>query len=153
MKGDKYTRKYFYVRKKKELEAVNENMLAGGYGGYGGIDPTAGAVSYTVQGPSPGYVYSVMPLNNTLQQKANPISRDYYIHPGCTVRGYGLHNPDKRYTGQVYRIVKDSDGAVKFVYIKTIKTNRFVPIKVEGIELINYSAKPADKSKRGKYFP
>lgn len=149
MKGDKLSKKYFYLRKKKETPAMNENALAGST--FGGYDPTLGAASYNVQGPSPGYIYSVKGLNNTLQQKANTLSNDYYIYPGCTVRGYGVHNPEKRYTGQVYRIVKDGDGAIKFVYIKTIKTNRFVPIKVEGLELINYSRKLSDK--KGSRFP
>ena len=139
-------KKVVYIRKKKEKK-LNENMLAGSMAG---MDPTMGPASYGVQGPSPGYVYTVMPLNNTLQQKANKVTRESYIYPGCTVRGYGLHN-DKRYTGQVYRIVKDSNGAIQYLYIKTIKTNRFVPIKTEGLELVNYSERPSDK--KGKYFP
>lgn len=127
---------------------INENLLAGGIGG---IDPTAGPASYNVQGPAPGYIYNVRPLNNDLQQKANKVDNSFYIYPGCTVRGYGLYNRDKRYTGQVYRIVKGGDGSILHLFIKTIKTNRFVPVVADGLELINYSKKISDK--KGKYFP
>ena len=117
-----------------KVNALNENSF-GAFGG--GADPTMGA-SYNVQGRGPGYVYSILPFNNSLQQKVNdPGNDDYYIYPGCLVRGVGYNNPSLHYTGIVNRIVKDSNGEVRFLYIKTLKTNRFVSIAADdNLELI-----------------
>ena len=116
-----------------KITAINENS----FGAFGGIaDPTMG-VSYNVQGRGPGYVYSILPFNNSLQQKTNDPGNDYYIYPGCLVRGAGYNNPKLFYTGIVNRIVKDGNGEVKFIYIKTLKTNRFVSISADdNLELI-----------------
>ena len=116
-----------------KITAINENS----FGAFGGIaDPTMG-VSYNVQGRGPGYVYSILPFNNSLQQKTNDPGNEYYIYPGCLVRGAGYNNPKLFYTGIVNRIVKDGNGEVKFIYIKTLKTNRFVSISADdNLELI-----------------
>lgn len=115
-------------------EKLNESM----YGMLGGgFDNTMSSASYTVQGKGPGYVYRILPFNSSLQQKPNRVTNDYYIYPGCTVRGVGVNNPDKHYTGIVNRIVKDSTGAIRFIYIKTLKTNRFVTVAADdNLELI-----------------
>ena len=116
-----------------KITAISENSL-GAFGG--GVDPTMGA-SYNVQGRGPGYVYSILPFNDSLQQKANDPGNEYYIYPGCLVRGAGYNNPKLFYTGIVNRIVKDGNGEVKFIYIKTLKTNRFVSISADdNLELI-----------------
>ena len=116
-----------------KITAINENSF-GAFGG--GLDPTMGA-SYNVQGRGPGYVYSILPFNNSLQQKVNDSGNEYYIYPGCLVRGAGYNNPSLHYTGIVNRIVKDCNGEVKFIYIKTLKTNRFVSISADdNLELI-----------------
>ena len=96
-----------------------------------GLDPTLGAASYNVQGKGPGYVYRVLPLTRDLEQKANKVDDRYYIYPGCMVTGTGYNNPSKHYTGMVTRIVKNSDGEVEFIYIKTVKNNKFVTINVD----------------------
>lgn len=102
-----------------------------------GLDPTLGIASYNVQGKGPGYVYNILPLYHGLEQKANQIKDERYIHVGCKVRGTGHNNPDKHYTGIVTRIVKNSKGEVEFLYIKTIKNNKFVTIDVnDDLELI-----------------
>ena len=100
-----------------KITTINENSF-GAFGG--GVDPTMGAsgASYNVQGRGPGYVYSILPFNNSLQQKANDPGNEYYIYPGCLVRGAGYNNPKLFYTGIVNRIVKDGNGEVKFIYIK-----------------------------------
>ena len=116
-----------------KITAINENSF-GAFGG--GLDQTMGA-SYNVQGRGPGYVYSILPFNDSLQQKANDPGNEYYIYPGCLVRGAGYNNPKLFYTGIVNRIVKDGNGEVKFIYIKTLKTNRFVSISADdNLELI-----------------
>ena len=116
-----------------KITAINENSF-GAFGG--GLDPTMGA-SYNVQGRGPGYVYSILPFNDSLQQKANDPGNEYYIYPGCLVRGAGYTNSKLFYTGIVNRIVKDGNGEVKFIYIKTLKTNRFVSISADdNLELI-----------------
>ena len=75
--------------------SINEStLISGGYGfvGGGGYDNTLSPASYNVQGKQPGYVYSILPMTDTLQQKPNKIEHEYYIHPGCTVRGVGYNN-------------------------------------------------------------
>ena len=116
-----------------KTRALFENSF-GAFGG--GADPTMGT-SYSVQGKGPGYVYSILPFNNSLQQKVNQATEEYYIYPGCLVRGVGYNNPNLHYTGVVNRIVKDSNGEVRFLYVKTLKTNRFVSVAADdNLELI-----------------
>ena len=113
---------------------INENMNSMGFGA---ADAMMAPVSYTVQGKHPGYTYNILPLSTNLQQAANEPSNDYYIYPGCTVRGVGLNNKDKHFTGQVYRICKNSNGEIEYLYIRTFKTNKFVTIAAdENLELI-----------------
>lgn len=132
-----------------KITAINENS----FGAFGGIaDPTTGA-SYNVQGRGPGYVYSILPFNNSLQQKVNDPGNEYYIYPGCLVRGAGYNNPKLFYTGIVNRIVKDSNGEVKFIYIKTLKTNRFVSISADdNLELIVNTPHPDNSRMKSNSF-
>lgn len=106
-----------------------------------GADPTLGGVSYNVQG-SPGYVYTIMNLNHDLEQKPNEIDDNYYIYPGCMVRGVGVNNRDLHYTGVVNRIVKNSNGEIQYLYIRCPKTNKMVTILAdENLELIIHGEK------------
>lgn len=120
--------------------SINEStLISGGYGfvGGSGYDNTLSPASYNVQGKQPGYVYSVLPMTDTLQQKPTPIKHEYYIHPGCTVRGVGYNNEDKHYTGIVNRIVKDEKGRVVCLYIQAFKTSKLVAIRADdNLELI-----------------
>lgn len=107
-------------------------------------DPTVGGVSYTVQG-MPGYTYAILPLTHNLEQDMTPQKEEYYIHPGCTVTGVGANNPEKHFTGQVVRIVKNSNGEIQYIYIKTQKTNRLVTILAdEHLKLIPFN-KPTEQ--------
>ena len=107
-----------------------------------GADPTIGGVSYTVQG-MPGYVYAILPLSHNLEQKPTPQDDSYYIYPGCTVTGVGANNPDKHFTGQVVRIVKNGDGQIQYLYIKTKKTNKMVTIRADkNLKLMTYNKSP-----------
>ena len=105
-----------------------------------GVDPTLGAngASYLVQGV-PGYTYAILPLSHNLEQRNTPQDDSYYIHPGCTVTGVGANNPEKHFTGQVVRIVKNGDGEIQYIYIKTQKTNRLVTILADdNLRLISF---------------
>ncbi len=116
-----------------KLEALNEMA-----------DPTIGGVSYTVQG-TPGYIYAILPLSHNLEQRLTPQDDSYYIYPGCTVTGVGANNPDKHFTGQVVRIVKNGNGEVQFLYIKTQKTNRLVTIRADkNLKLMTFT-KPTEQ--------
>lgn len=106
-----------------------------------GADPTLGGVSYDVQG-TPGYVYKIMDLNHDLEQKPNEIDDNYYIYPGCMVRGVGVNNRNLHYTGVVNRIVKNSNGEIQYLYIRCPKTNKMVTILAdENLELIIHDEK------------
>ena len=110
-----------------------------------GADPTLGGVSYNVQG-TPGYVYKIMNLNHDLEQKPNRESHEYYIYPGCKVRGVGVNNKDLHYTGIVNRIVKNSDGEIEYIYIRCPKTNKMVTILADdNLELILNNKEPERK--------
>lgn len=127
------------MKKRRNLnESLNENWFSGGYMGPGlGMDFALSPASYTVQGNGTGYVYKMMTFDDTLQQKPNKPSNDYYIYPGCMVRGTGYNNPDKHYTGTVYRIMKNGMGEVIGIYILCSKTSRFVSIRAdENLELL-----------------
>ena len=110
-----------------------------------GADPTLGGVSYNVQG-TPGYVYKIMNLNHDLEQKLNQESHEYYIYPGCKVRGVGVNNKDLHYTGIVNRIVKNADGEIEYIYIRCPKTNKMVTILADdNLELILNNKEPERK--------
>lgn len=116
------------------MEKINEDYF-GMMGG--GFDPTLSPASYNVQGPYPGYTYSILPLNNNLQQKANEVTNDRYIHVGCLVRGVGINNPDRHYMGRVSRILKNEKGEIFGLYVLSQKTGRFVSIRADdNLELI-----------------
>lgn len=126
-----------------DKDYINENMNSMGFAA---ADATMAPASYMVQGKHPGFSYNIMPLSTNLQQQANDPDYSFYIYPGCTVRGVGINNKDKHYTGQVYRIYKNSNGEIEFLYIRTFKTNKFVTIAAdENLELITRSEpeKPA----------
>lgn len=123
---------------KKERRHINEAIVAGAmFGLPGGYDNTMSPASYMVQGPTPGYTYNMLAFNDTLQQPKNKLSGEYYIHPGCTVRGAGYNNPDKTYTGVVNRIVKNGKGEVVCLYIQAFKTAKLVAIRADdNLELL-----------------
>lgn len=103
------------MKKIAKTTNLNESTFAM-YNGAG--DPTLTGTQHNVQGSFPGYVYSVLGFNDTLQQKKNKPSTEYYIHPGCTVSGVGFNNPNKRYTGLVNRIFKDESGNIICLYVQ-----------------------------------
>lgn len=117
---------------------INEALVAGAmFGLPGGYDNTMSPASYMVQGPFPGYTYNMLAFNDTLQQKKNKPSNEYYIHPGCTVRGVGFNNPNKTYTGVVNRIVKNGKSEVICLYIQTFKNAKIVAIRPDdNLELL-----------------
>lgn len=99
-------------------------------------DPTLGGVSSLVQ-KNPGYVYKVMSLNHDLEQKTNQKKEEYYIHPGCRVRGAGFNNPNLHFTGRIQRIVKNSNGEIEYIQILVEKTSKIVKIRAdENLELL-----------------
>ena len=122
----------------EKTEKINENWFSGGYLGPGlGMDWTMSPASYTVQGSNTGYVYSLRTFDDSLQQKTNKYKDEYYIYPGCMVRGVGYNNPDKHYTGKVYRIIKNGKGEIIGLYILSSKTSKFVSIRAdENLELL-----------------
>lgn len=132
-----------------KINYLNESVFAGNIAG---MDTTLGPVSYNVQGSQPGYVYRILPLTNNLQQKGTPISNEYYIYPGCKVRGKGFNNPNKHFTGIVQRIVKDSNGEIVCLYIRSLKTNKFVTITPDDIELI-IPPQPEPLGDKTNYIP
>jgi hypothetical protein len=122
------------MKKIANITQLNENYfaVAGGM-----ADTTFGNPSHMVQGNFPGYTYTVLGFSDALQQKANNPSNEYYIHPGCLVRGVGFNNPDKTYTGTVNRIVKNESGEIICLYILTQKTSKMVTIRAdENLELL-----------------
>lgn len=124
----------------KKRRSINEStLISGGYGfvSGGGYDNTLSPASYNVQGKNPGYTYSVLNVTDELQQPSNDNSHEYYIHPGCTVRGVGYNNENKHYTGVVNRIVKNEKGEVVCLYIQSFKTAKIVAIRADdNLELI-----------------
>ena len=118
-------------------QSINEMMFFnGGYAGPG-MDYTLSPASYTVQGTNTGYVYSLRGFDDSLQQKPNKPSNEYYIYPGCMVRGAGYNNPDKTYTGRVYRIYRNGKGEIIAIYILSTKTGKYVTIRVDdNLELL-----------------
>ena len=111
-------------------------MFAGGMFGPG-ADFTLSPASFNVQGSSTGYYYAIRHFDDTLQQKQDYNPQEYYVYTGCMVRGVGYNNPDKHYTGKVYRIVKDIKGEIIALYILSSKTSKFVTIRADdNLELL-----------------
>lgn len=139
------------MKKSNKRRSLNENWFSGGYLGPGlGMDWTMSPASYTVQGSNTGYVYSMKTFDDTLQQKPNELTDDYYIYPGCMVKGVGFNNPDKTYTGKVYRILKNGNGEIIGLYILATKTSKFVSIKADdNLQLLL----PKDMEQGGYFNP
>lgn len=127
---------------------LNESVF-GSIGG--GMDPTMFAGSSMVQGTETGYKYEILPFNDVLQQRPNKKCSDSYIYPGCTVRGRGLIDKSRMFKGQVYRIVKAEDGHIRYVYVKTEDTNRFVPVAADDeLHLVTYK-NPQNTARRSVF--
>ena len=91
-----------------------------------------------VGGPSTnGFAYSIyMEPRNDLGFKPNDLCTDYYVQVGSRVRGKAYNDTGKTYTGTVSRIIKDSDASIAGVMIKLTKTNKFIILSPDGLELL-----------------
>lgn len=109
-------------------EHINETEVMSG-GAFTGIG---------VGGPSTnGFAYSIyMEPRNDLGFKPNDLCTDYYIQVGSRVRGKAYNDTGKTYTGTVSRIIKDSDASIAGVMIKLTKTNKFIILSPDGLELL-----------------
>lgn len=81
-------------------------------------------------GNRPPYEYEIVPLNHKLEQKQTKTDNDIYVHPGSRVIGFSIKD-DRKVQGTVYRIVKNTDGTISFVYVLDEKTGTFVKLKPE----------------------
>ncbi len=111
-----------YKLNKKKNNILKESIFGGGMIG-GGFDNTLAPSSYSVQGQGPGYVYSILPMTDILQQKPNNCNTSFYIYPGCIVIGYTVNNPKQKITGYVISIIKNSNGEIEGVKVRDTKTN------------------------------
>ena len=109
-------------------EHINETEVMSG-GAFTGIG---------VGGPSTnGFAYSIyMEPRNDLGFKPNDLCTDYYVQVGSRVRGKAYNDTGKTYTGTVSRIIKDSDASIAGVMIKLTKTNKFIILSPDGLELL-----------------
>lgn len=115
--------------KKEDNNILNE----GGMFGTGGAIATMGAIN-------PGYSYSIKGFSHSLEQKIKPQPEEYYVYPGCKVRGYAINDIDtenrKTYTGTVIRLVKDFEGAIRAIWIRTDKTAKMLALTPDDLELL-----------------
>lgn len=111
-----------------KCEHINETEVMSG-GAFTGIG---------VGGPSTnGFAYSIyMEPRNDLGFKPNDLCTDYYVQVGSRVRGKAYNDTGKTYTGTVSRIIKDSDASIAGVMIKLTKTNKFIILSPDGLELL-----------------
>lgn len=109
-------------------EHINETEVMSG-GAFTGIG---------VGGPSTnGFAYSIyMEPRNDLGFKPNELCTDYYIQVGSRVRGKAYNDTGKTYTGTVSRIIKNGDASIAGIIIKLTKTNKFITLSPDGLELL-----------------
>jgi hypothetical protein len=109
-------------------EHINETEVMSG-GAFTGIG---------VGGPSTnGFAYSIyMEPRNDLGFKPNDLCTDYYVQVGSRVRGKAYNDTGKTYTGTVSRIIKGSDASIAGIMIKLTKTNKFIILSPDGLELL-----------------
>lgn len=109
-------------------EHINETEVMSG-GAFTGIG---------VGGPSTnGFAYSIyMEPRNDLGFKPNELCTDYYIQVGSRVRGKAYNDTGKTYTGIISRIIKNGDASIAGLIIKLTKTNKFIILSPEGLELL-----------------
>lgn len=109
-------------------EHINETEVMSG-GAFTGIG---------VGGPSTnGFAYSIYTEpRNDLGFKSNDLCTDYYIQVGSRVRGKAYNDTGKTYTGTVSRIIKNSDASIAAIMIKLSKTNKFIILSPDGLELL-----------------
>lgn len=109
-------------------EHINETEVMSG-GAFTGIG---------VGGPSTnGFAYSIYTEpRNDLGFKSNDLCTDYYIQVGSRVRGKAYNDTGKTYTGTVSRIIKNGDASIAAIMIKLSKTNKFIILSPDGLELL-----------------
>lgn len=93
---------------------------------------------------NPGYIYSIrgdIPKHD-MEQKPNKHKEEYYVHVGSRVQGKGFNNPKKKYTGRIVRIIKDSNGVIQGLYLRTDKTARHITIRPDGLKYLKVKDDP-----------
>lgn len=121
--GD-YEKMMILVCRKKGISYIFESNYSGN--GYS-LNMNSGT---NIIGNRPPYEYEIVPLNHKLEQKQSATDNDIYVHPGSRVIGFALKD-DRKVQGTVYRIVKNTDGTISFVYVLDEKTGTFVKLKPE----------------------
>ena len=81
------------------------------------------------------YVYSILPLNKSLEPKVESPIYNKQIGIGTKIKGYGLNN-NKCYIGNIINIKKDENNEILYYVIKITKTNSL--IKIDPSTVINY---------------
>ena len=75
------------------------------------------------------YSYSIISLNNPLEQKGNDNNYEHYINVGSYISGEGYYNNDI-YSGKIRNIVKNEDGSISHIIILCDKSAKFIKIKI-----------------------
>ena len=119
-----YEKMQIFQCKKRKINYLYES-------GYYGSGYSLNADSGTnIIGNRPPYEYEIVPLNHNLEQKQTKMDNEYYIHPGLNVIGFSIKD-NRKIKGIVYRIVKNTDGTISFVYLQDPLTGTFVKVKPE----------------------
>lgn len=109
-------------------EHINETevMSGGAFTGIGVGTPSTNGFAYSIY----------MEPRNDLGFKPNELCTDYYIQVGSRVRGKAYNDTGKTYTGTVSRIIKNGDSSIAGLIVKLTKTNKFIILSPEGLELL-----------------
>lgn len=109
-------------------EALNEGLPFG--------DPLGAGNSEGIQNNGdPFCEYKLMPLTSNLSQKDKPVKlREFPIYPGVYVTGK-CPIDNEFHWGYVYRILKNPDSSIAWVYILTDDTKEFIRLDPDTISL------------------
>ena len=141
----------------KKRKILRENLIEGYGAGFsmssggnfsGGMGGTTrggfgGASNYG--GPTTMYVYSIKPLNHTLEQKptVDTNSQTETIQIGSKISGFPVRSnatPDneKRISGIVHKIVQSDNGSIKYYIIQDNATQTHIKIDPLTAKLITH---------------
>lgn len=109
-------------------EALNEGLPFG--------DPLGAGNSEGIQNNGdPFCEYKLVPLTSNLSQKDKPVKlREFPIYPGVYVTGK-CPIDNEFHWGYVYRILKNPDSSIAWVYILTDDTKEFIRLDPDTISL------------------
>lgn len=111
-------------------------MIGAGYSTSYRSAPRIGGSSknFGLGGMASPYIYSILPLNKSLEPPVSSPVEGTHIIMGSKIKGFALNN-NKEYVGNIIEIKKNAEGEILYYRIKITKTNSAIKIDPTNVSL------------------